>query len=202
MQEGARKMAVELNHTTVPAHDKEASAVFYKQLFGFEYQGPLGPFAPVQITDQHLTLDFYTGEQFERHHYAFKVSESEFDEIFERVKGSRPCLRQRTLDAGRWNDQPLERWSWRVFSRPKRTPARTSDTRLHRRAVSERLTRRLHARPAYRWCRDHRQRAPHAEPLQTVVPDPLNHDKCTALLFERYILDALRLCLNFVSTFH
>ena len=86
MQKGVLKMAVELNHTTVPAHDKEASAVFYTQLFGFEYQGPLGQFAPVQIKGQNLTLDFYTGEQFERHHYAFKVSESEFDEIFERVK--------------------------------------------------------------------------------------------------------------------
>lgn len=79
-------MAIELNHTIVPALDNEASAVFYRRLFGFAYEGPLGHFAPVQIEGQNLTLDFITAKQFERHHYAFKVSEPEFDEIFGRVQ--------------------------------------------------------------------------------------------------------------------
>ena len=35
-------MAIELNHTIVPAHDKEASARFYERILGFPYQGPWG----------------------------------------------------------------------------------------------------------------------------------------------------------------
>ncbi len=79
-------MTIELNHTIVPAHDNEASARFYRDLFGFDYDGPLGHFAPVRIASQALTLDFDTATKFNRQHYAFKVSEAEFDEIFGRVQ--------------------------------------------------------------------------------------------------------------------
>ena len=79
-------MTIELNHTIVPAHDNEASAQFYVQLFGFDYDGPLGHFAPVRINIQALTLDFDNRRDFDRQHYAFKVSEAEFDEIFTRLK--------------------------------------------------------------------------------------------------------------------
>ena len=33
-----------------------------------------------------LTIDFDNWDNFERHHYAFKVSEAEFDGIFQRVR--------------------------------------------------------------------------------------------------------------------
>lgn len=79
-------MAIELNHTIVPSHDKVASARFYQEMFGFEYNGAMGHFEPVRITNQALTLDFDNRESFERHHYAFKVSEEEFDTIFARIK--------------------------------------------------------------------------------------------------------------------
>ena len=79
-------MTIELNHTIVPAHDNEASAQFYVQLFGFDYDGPLGHFAPVRINNQALTLDFDNRRDFDPQHYAFKVSEAEFDEIFTRLK--------------------------------------------------------------------------------------------------------------------
>ena len=79
-------MTIELNHTIVAAHDNEASARFYVQLFGFDYDGPLGHFAPVRIKSQALTLDFDKRRDFDRQHYAFKVSETEFDEVFERLK--------------------------------------------------------------------------------------------------------------------
>lgn len=79
-------MTIELNHTIVAAHDNEASARFYVELFGFDYDGPLGHFAPVRIKGQALTLDFDNRRDFDRQHYAFKVSEAEFDEIFERLK--------------------------------------------------------------------------------------------------------------------
>ena len=78
-------MTVELNHTIVPARDKEESARFYERMFGFEYVGPMGHFTPVKIPSQSLTLDFDQDDSFAPRHYAFKVSEAEFDEIFGRV---------------------------------------------------------------------------------------------------------------------
>jgi catechol 2,3-dioxygenase-like lactoylglutathione lyase family enzyme len=79
-------MTIELNHTIVAASDKEESARFYERMFGFEYVGSMGHFMPVQIPGQNLTLDFDNRETFDRQHYAFKVSETEFDAIFARVK--------------------------------------------------------------------------------------------------------------------
>ena len=76
---------IELNHTIVAAHDKEASARFYADMFGFTYEGNLGHFAPVKIEGQALTLDFDNRENFDPQHYAFKVSDAEYDEIFARV---------------------------------------------------------------------------------------------------------------------
>ena len=79
-------MTIELNHTIVAAHDKEASARFYERIFGLKYEGPMGHFAPVRIPSQSLTLDFDNRESFQPQHYAFKVSEEEFDQIFGRLK--------------------------------------------------------------------------------------------------------------------
>ncbi len=78
-------MAIELNHHIVAAHVKEKSAHFYERILGLKYEGPLGHFAPIRIPSQSLTLDFDNRESFQPQHYAFKVSEVEFDEIFGRV---------------------------------------------------------------------------------------------------------------------
>ena len=78
-------MAIILNHTIVPARDKEASANFFARIFGLSYGGAMGHFAPVQVNDT-LTLDFDNREQFESHHYAFHVNDEEFDAIFDRIK--------------------------------------------------------------------------------------------------------------------
>ncbi len=75
----------ELNHTIVPSHDKIKSSEFFARIFGLVCGEPLGHFAPVRLNDS-LTFDFDNREDFERHHYAFKVSEEEFDEIFGRVR--------------------------------------------------------------------------------------------------------------------
>jgi len=77
-------MTIELNHTIVPARDKEESVRFYERMFGFKYEGPMGHFAPIKIPSQSLSLDFDNRESFQPQHYAFKVSEAEFDEIFGR----------------------------------------------------------------------------------------------------------------------
>ena len=75
-----------LDHTIVPAHDKEESARFIARMFGIEYEGPWGHFAPVKVNDT-LSLDFDTREGFGRHHYAFLATDEEFDSILGRVKG-------------------------------------------------------------------------------------------------------------------
>jgi catechol 2,3-dioxygenase-like lactoylglutathione lyase family enzyme len=80
-------MSITLNHTIVPARDKEASAKHFAHLFGLKYEGPMSHFAPVRINET-LTLDFDNREQFERHHYAFHVSDEEFDAIFGRIKAA------------------------------------------------------------------------------------------------------------------
>ncbi len=58
-------MAITLNHTIVPARDKEAAARFFAQIFGLQYDGPLSHFAPVRVNGE-LTLDFDNAESFER----------------------------------------------------------------------------------------------------------------------------------------
>jgi catechol 2,3-dioxygenase-like lactoylglutathione lyase family enzyme len=78
-------MAITLNHTIVPAHDKEASARFFSDIFGLKYEASGGHFAPVRINET-LTLDFDTDEDFDSHHYAFHVGDIEFDAIFKRVQ--------------------------------------------------------------------------------------------------------------------
>ncbi|MCX4460444.1 VOC family protein (plasmid) [Streptomyces sp. NBC_01340] len=79
-------MAVQLNHTIVAAHDKMASARFLADLLGLEVAPEYGPFVPVQIPNG-VTLDYMdTAESISPQHYAFLVSEDDFDAIFARVR--------------------------------------------------------------------------------------------------------------------
>ncbi len=78
-------MTIELDHTIIPARDKDAAARFFARIFGLSYDGPHSHFAPVRVNDR-LTLDFDEAEDFEHHHYAFKVSEDEFDAMFGRIQ--------------------------------------------------------------------------------------------------------------------
>ena len=78
-------MPIILDHTIVPARDQEESARFFARIFGLRYRGPSGHFAEVRVNDG-LTFDFDTQTGFEPHHYAFKVSEAEFEAIFSRIQ--------------------------------------------------------------------------------------------------------------------
>ena len=78
-------MPISLNHTIVPAHDKEASAKHIAHILGLKYEGGMGHFAPVRV-DEKFTLDFDNREKFESHHYAFQVTEDEFDDIYGRIQ--------------------------------------------------------------------------------------------------------------------
>jgi catechol 2,3-dioxygenase-like lactoylglutathione lyase family enzyme len=78
-------MTIVLDHTIVPARDRAASAAYFAELFGLACGETVGPFTPVQVNES-LTFDFDERRPFEIHHYAFHVSEAEFDAIFGRVK--------------------------------------------------------------------------------------------------------------------
>jgi catechol 2,3-dioxygenase-like lactoylglutathione lyase family enzyme len=81
-------MTITLNHTIVPARDKEAAARLFAHLFGLNFEGPSGRFAPVRV-NENLTLDFDDAvEAFESHHYAFHVSDAEFDAVLQRVQAA------------------------------------------------------------------------------------------------------------------
>ncbi|MFI7323063.1 VOC family protein [Streptomyces venezuelae] len=82
-------MSIELNHTIVSARDSKASAQFLADILGLEVGPQYGPFTPVEIPNG-VTLDYYEGDgdggPIVPQHYAFLVSEDEFDEIFGRIK--------------------------------------------------------------------------------------------------------------------
>ncbi len=78
-------MTITLNHTIVPCFNKVESAKLYCRLFGFEYIGEFSHFIVARVNDT-LCLDFDNKEKFDAHHYAFKVTEQEFDEIFARLQ--------------------------------------------------------------------------------------------------------------------
>jgi catechol 2,3-dioxygenase-like lactoylglutathione lyase family enzyme len=81
-------MTIQLNHTIVPAHDKELSARFFAEIFGVEYAGVTGYFAVVRVNES-LTFDFDDASNFDSHHYAFHVDDAEFDAILARVRARR-----------------------------------------------------------------------------------------------------------------
>ena len=78
-------MPIDLNHTIVPSRDKVAAAGWFARIFGLEYAGLNGHFAPVQVNTT-LTLDYDDAAEFESHHYAFHVDVPTFDAIFARLE--------------------------------------------------------------------------------------------------------------------
>jgi catechol 2,3-dioxygenase-like lactoylglutathione lyase family enzyme len=110
-------MAIQLNHTIVAARDKRESATFLAEILGLDPPVPFGPFLVVGV-DNDVTLDFIDDPgPIHSQHYAFLVSEGEFDEIFGRIRArglaywADPFRRQpgeiNTHDGGRgvyWED--------------------------------------------------------------------------------------------------
>ena len=80
-------MAAVLDHLSIPARDKVATAEFYARVFGVTYRGPRRDFAPVQLGPA-LTLNFETSDVPEAHHYAFMVGTEEFEAIRQRLSNS------------------------------------------------------------------------------------------------------------------
>jgi extradiol dioxygenase family protein len=79
-------MAIELNHTIVQTHDKHAGARFVSEVLGLPEPGTFGPFAVVELSNG-VSLDFMDVDgDIAVQHYAFLISEDEFDAVSERLR--------------------------------------------------------------------------------------------------------------------
>jgi catechol 2,3-dioxygenase-like lactoylglutathione lyase family enzyme len=80
-------MAIKLNHTIVHSRDKRAAADFFTEIFGLPAPKPFYTFLDVELSNE-VTLAFLDadGMDIQMQHYAFLVSEAEFDQIFGRIK--------------------------------------------------------------------------------------------------------------------
>ena len=80
-------MPVAFNHTIVAARDKRESAEFLSELFGLPSPTPFGHFLAVTL-EHGATLDFADvpdAEGIRPQHYAFLVSEDDFDAIYGKI---------------------------------------------------------------------------------------------------------------------
>jgi DNA-binding MarR family transcriptional regulator/catechol 2,3-dioxygenase-like lactoylglutathione lyase family enzyme len=102
---GTPTMTIVLNHTIIPATDKEASARFFADLLGLQVGEPAGPFTPVQVNDD-LTFDFDDRHPPTPGHYAFLVDDPTFDRVLEQLTASDTAI---DFGAG-----PGEGWNRRI----------------------------------------------------------------------------------------
>ena len=93
-------MTVTLNHTIVWCRDKHVSARFHCEVLGLSKPEAFGPFLVVELSNG-VSLDFHEIDgAIAPQHYAFLISEPEFDLILSRI-------RERDLD--HWSDPGLQR---------------------------------------------------------------------------------------------
>lgn len=79
-------MPVEFNHTIVSASDPRKSAVFLAEILGLPAPTRFGPFDVIK-TDNGANIDFIQDDgKIVSRHFAFRVSEAEFDAIFGRIR--------------------------------------------------------------------------------------------------------------------
>lgn len=76
----------ELNHTIVHSHDKRAGAAYLAEILALPEPVSFGPFRVVE-TGNGVSLDFMDtgGAEVHPQHYAFLVSDAEFDAAFARI---------------------------------------------------------------------------------------------------------------------
>jgi extradiol dioxygenase family protein len=81
-------MSISFNHTIVASRDKQESAQFLAELFGLPSPKPFGHFMVVAL-EHGASLDYADvaeGEDIRRQHYAFLVSEDDFDAIYGKIQ--------------------------------------------------------------------------------------------------------------------
>ncbi|MBV8464930.1 MAG: VOC family protein [Burkholderiales bacterium] len=76
-----------LDHLILKVNNLDASILFYTTVLGFTLEGRDGPFTVIRVgPDCQLQLAPWGTPGFE--HYAFAVSQDEFDAIFARIKAA------------------------------------------------------------------------------------------------------------------
>lgn len=79
-------MTIQFNHALIFARNKHESAHFLTELFGLPDPAPAGYFLAVEMAND-VTLHYgEPGVEFISQHYAFLVSDAEFDAIFARMQ--------------------------------------------------------------------------------------------------------------------
>jgi catechol 2,3-dioxygenase-like lactoylglutathione lyase family enzyme len=79
-------MGAQLNHTIVFCRDQEASSRFLAAMLDRPAPKRFGPFHVVDL-DNGVSLDFRTADEpVATQHYAFLISEPEFDAVFGRIQ--------------------------------------------------------------------------------------------------------------------
>lgn len=80
-------MSIELNHTIVRARDKHVSARFLADVLGVDVSPEFGHFVPIELSNR-VSLDYMEASEFQPQHYAFLVSDEEFDAAFARIEAA------------------------------------------------------------------------------------------------------------------
>lgn len=78
-------MPVQLNHTIVWSKNKRESASFLTDILGLPDAVAFGPFLVVKLVNG-ASLDFYEQDETQLQHYAFLMTEAEFDAAFARIR--------------------------------------------------------------------------------------------------------------------
>jgi hypothetical protein len=79
-------MTITFNHTIVAARDKKQSATFLAELFDLPSPEPYGHFLTLTLANG-VSLDYTDiSDEIRPQHYAFLVSEDEFDDIYGRIQ--------------------------------------------------------------------------------------------------------------------
>jgi catechol 2,3-dioxygenase-like lactoylglutathione lyase family enzyme len=75
-----------LNHTIVWCRDRAASAAFLADMLGLPAPKEWGPFHMVEVAND-VSLDYHEIDgEIAAQHYAFLVSEAEYDDVFGRIQ--------------------------------------------------------------------------------------------------------------------
>lgn len=76
---------MQIDHLIMKVNELEKSVEFYSEVMGYDYEGMQEPFGVIRVSESfQLQLAPWGTEGFE--HYAFAVTQDQFDTIFERVK--------------------------------------------------------------------------------------------------------------------
>jgi extradiol dioxygenase family protein len=81
-------MSIMFNHTIIAAKDKKQSATWLTELFSLPDPEPFGHFLAVAVAND-VSLDYAEvgeGEEIRPQHYAFLVSEDDFDSIYGKIR--------------------------------------------------------------------------------------------------------------------